>query len=436
MRKIIIYIVILIIAHCTLTIEDCEGQWYQVNLPIAGSIQQMQFVNQNTGWAVVKESTYKYTLIKTSNSGVNWISIFSDSLRVIRFQFINDTLGYGLGKAYVDNLLLKTTNGGYNWTTMQSSSNYALGGFYFVNADTGWVNAFSLVAQTTFMTTDGFQTLNPIATGAGGNPATIHFFKEPYNGGLCGYMGSGGYLWKTTNSGFNWTQLSFSTYINSFSFLNRDTGWVVLDSSPRQILKTTNSGVNWITQFYDYSGVLSPLTIYSVNYNKIWCSTNTSNHKIMVSTDGGNNWGNQTSPIWINAGIYMVDTILGFVWSDYQLIKTSNGGGQINSIQKISENVPIAINLKQNYPNPFNPSTNIEFQINNSSIVDLNIYDILGRKVMDIIVSKEFTSGVYKVSIDMNEKNLAGGVYFYKLTVLQKDGRKLFNSTKKMIYNK
>ena len=80
-------------------------------------------------------------------------------------------------------LLLKTTNRGYNWTIMQNSSSYVYGGFYMVNADTGWVNAFRFKDDSrgyyTFRTTNGFQTLEQIYyTGGGGTPADSIFLQR------------------------------------------------------------------------------------------------------------------------------------------------------------------------------------------------------------------------------------------------------------------
>ena len=46
---------------------------------------------------------------------------------------------------------------------------------------------------------------------------------------------------------------------------------------------------------------------------------------------------------------------------------------QVNSI-------PENFQLLQNYPNPFNPSTTIKYQIPNSGIVTIKIYDILGKR--------------------------------------------------------
>jgi hypothetical protein len=75
--------------------------------------------------------------------------------------------------------------------------------------------------------------------------------------------------------------------------------------------------------------------------------------------------------------------------------------------------------LSQNYPNPFNPTTKIEFTLNKSGFVNLQVYDVLGRKVRTL-VSEELSPG-YK-SVIWDGKNDAGddvasAVYFYRLKV-------------------
>ena len=75
---------------------------------------------------------------------------------------------------------------------------------------------------------------------------------------------------------------------------------------------------------------------------------------------------------------------------------------------------PFEYNLSQNYPNPFNPVTNLEFQIPNSGLVSLKVYDLLGKEVANI-VNENLNSGIYRYKFDGS--NFASGVYFYKLTV-------------------
>ncbi|MBK7980507.1 MAG: T9SS type A sorting domain-containing protein [Ignavibacteriae bacterium] len=85
--------------------------------------------------------------------------------------------------------------------------------------------------------------------------------------------------------------------------------------------------------------------------------------------------------------------------------------------------------LQQNFPNPFNPTTTIEYNIHANARdemqnVELNIYDVLGRKV-GVLVNQKQKSGNYKIEFDAS--NFSSGVYLYRL----KTGN--FIQTKKMI---
>jgi hypothetical protein len=68
--------------------------------------------------------------------------------------------------------------------------------------------------------------------------------------------------------------------------------------------------------------------------------------------------------------------------------------------------------LHQNYPNPFNPTTMINYQIPQKSMVDLKIYNVLGEEVADLI-NENMDAGYYTVRFDA--KNLPSGVYLYKI---------------------
>ncbi len=89
---------------------------------------------------------------------------------------------------------------------------------------------------------------------------------------------------------------------------------------------------------------------------------------------------------------------------------------------------PDDFQLEQNYPNPFNPSTKIDFFLKESGKVNLDVFNILGEKVIGLI-NEELPAGSHDVIFNAN--NLASGIYFYKLNVEDK-----FNSVKKMILKK
>jgi hypothetical protein len=93
------------------------------------------------------------------------------------------------------------------------------------------------------------------------------------------------------------------------------------------------------------------------------------------------------------------------------------------------EAVPESYVLGQNYPNPFNPSTVISYQLPVAGSVRLVVFDILGREVAELVHGK-MVAGSHETT--WSARNVASGVYFYRLTV--DNGEKtLFTSTKKML---
>jgi hypothetical protein len=68
--------------------------------------------------------------------------------------------------------------------------------------------------------------------------------------------------------------------------------------------------------------------------------------------------------------------------------------------------------LSQNYPNPFNPSTELGFQLPNSSHVTLDVFDVVGRDVA-ALVNDYRAPGSYTLTFDGS--HLASGVYFLRL---------------------
>ena len=68
--------------------------------------------------------------------------------------------------------------------------------------------------------------------------------------------------------------------------------------------------------------------------------------------------------------------------------------------------------LSQNYPNPFNPTTIINYELQITNYVELNIYNTLGQKVATL-VSENLQAGVHQVEWDAT--GFSSGVYFYHL---------------------
>ena len=101
------------------------------------------------------------------------------------------------------------------------------------------------------------------------------------------------------------------------------------------------------------------------------------------------------------------------------------------AVQKIADR-PTNYVLYQNYPNPFNPSTTIRFDLRESSVVTLEIYDVLGRRIL-VENKGMMDAGSFGAVLDMTR--YASGVYFYRVRAIGSMGE-TFVSVKKMLLMK
>ncbi len=66
------------------------------------------------------------------------------------------------------------------------------------------------------------------------------------------------------------------------------------------------------------------------------------------------------------------------------------------------------------YPNPSNPEVRIEFSLPNKTIINLEIYNVKGQRIKNIVNNQLLREGVH--SFIWNAKYVASGVYFFKLS--------------------
>jgi hypothetical protein len=97
--------------------------------------------------------------------------------------------------------------------------------------------------------------------------------------------------------------------------------------------------------------------------------------------------------------------VIGGFWSKPVVILTDVGEGEAPLL-------PTVYQLDQNFPNPFNPSTVIQYQLPREAYVSLKVYDVVGRLVTTLVDGVE---GAGFKSVTLDGRNLASGVYFYRL---------------------
>lgn len=88
--------------------------------------------------------------------------------------------------------------------------------------------------------------------------------------------------------------------------------------------------------------------------------------------------------------------------------------GPPTSVTPVNSEIPNAFDLMQNYPNPFNPTTKIRFAIPSASSVSLQVYDMSGKVIAELMNNEYVQAGNFAREFDAS--GLASGVYIYKIT--------------------
>jgi photosystem II stability/assembly factor-like uncharacterized protein len=380
--------------------------WFQQNFYYPGVTQfyAVRFINENTGFAgggyVYDPNFYhfKQYLLKTTNSGNNWILIFQSqnehSGHINNILPINENLIYitlfGYTEMYYVGDILRSTNGGQNFTGFNLS-----GGYYsisFINPFTGWATSHRIADISNF------------------NNSKIY---------------------KTTNAGFNWSiKLSdsgaYCKYFNDIEFFDENTGYCISAGYHKSLfLKTTDGGEHWDSSVYDNSYYSS---LFFLNKNQGWIGGNSSvdSTKFAYTSNGGLSWKNQCKLSSFSPNrIFFIDSLNGWATMDFdsRIYRTTTGGHTF--VRNISNEIPFKYKLYQNYPNPFNPKTIIKFDIppleggqgsvtrRGEGMVSLKIYNILGEEI-ETLIKDNLSPGTYEVKFDGT--NLPSGIYYYKLT--------------------
>ncbi|GAB5409526.1 MAG: hypothetical protein BalsKO_18910 [Balneolaceae bacterium] len=100
--------------------------------------------------------------------------------------------------------------------------------------------------------------------------------------------------------------------------------------------------------------------------------------------------------------------------SDSRFTLTISPSQTVSNEIEVEEEQPIALALDQNYPNPFNPFTTINYAVPVQSKVRLEVFDLVGRKVAELVNGPK-SAGLYTINFDASQ--LASGLYIYRLQV-------------------
>jgi photosystem II stability/assembly factor-like uncharacterized protein len=399
MRKLFLGIIVFLIVHCTLIVNNCKTQWQVVS---TRGNTAVSFSSDDIGYSTANGITRK-----TTNGGYNWSSLSGGNRSGI--FFINNLTGWVVG---YPGYIAKTTNGG-TFIQQPTGIQDRLNAVFFINENTGWVVGGDFSVERIFKTTNGGLNWDAQTSNTANKLFSVYFIDD-ITGWAVGGPSSPKII-KTTNGGTNWFTQSTGiiTPLYSVMFADANTGWAVAGYlGGETIIKTTNSGQSWFSQssgdnrYLRECYVIDSLRVVAVGQGG----------KLITTTNGGINWNvNSTgSSLELWSVDYPSDSI-GYAIGTNVVLKTTNGGLTFIS-QNINE-IPDEFSLEQNYPNPFNPSTKIKFGIpilreEGGRNVIIKVFDLLGREVATL-VNETLQHGSYQVVF--SAEDLPGGIYFYKL---------------------
>jgi len=370
---------------------DGGATWLNANLNpgiINGNITNIDAVDASNAWVTTSITTNTF-IYKTTNSGNNWVQVYSQTGGFIHgINMISSANGFAFGDPIANTWrILVTTDGGFNWLPHPLAPSAQAG-------ESGFENCFQV--------------------------------SLPY----MWFGASIGSIYRTTNNGVNWTSHP-TPGINSYVFAIHFNSLVLGLAAALSMVKSTDAGATYTP--------LPALGLGNINGiegsgNDFWYIRGSSTYR---STNGGENWtlvydaGN--TQLHIDFPNNLSGCLMGWAVGYTGLISKMTGTpvGTANN----NNEIPKEFALEQNYPNPFNPITKIIFALPPSPAgeglgVRVAVYDILGREVQTL-VNEKLKSGVYEITFDAS--NLSSGVYYYKLNVVETTRRVVFTDTKKMV---
>jgi photosystem II stability/assembly factor-like uncharacterized protein len=377
-------------------------------------------------------------VLKTSNSGTNWVNagpVWARNLYLIESKGIDTVLVAG-DSLNMDYRVFRTTNGGASWIPVFTTL-HSIYGIKMKNSSQGFMASEPVNGRwSLWKTTNGGASWDssglylPRAGTETGITNSIEVLRDNI------WIGTNNSrIYYSPNFGSTWQVISFpESSVNSIWHFGGDSTYSIAGGT--NIYRSTNGGLNWILNTCPGTGNISGFsvgTIYVSNtiFQGPVHAARIGGSALYFSSSGNSFITTYSASSGLYRSIAYTNSQNPAVGPQFSWAVRSNGGitlinTGIGGISRISNEIPEAYILEQNYPNPFNPSTKIRFSIPFAwgVLVKIIVFDILGREVKTL-VNEKLSPGIYEDDFDASL--LPSGTYFYCLTSDD------YTETKKMV---
>jgi len=364
--------------------------------------------------------THSNGIFQSSDGGDNWTAI-STGLPVGSFVY---TLAINNGKIFAGTLnfwgMYQTTDKGANWTKVgfngiEIYSYTKIGEKIFAGTSVGAAVSTDNGVTWANVAIDTKEKVKALAVSGS------KFFAGIKGGEWIDYSHYSYGVYLSTDNGVTWnwpTNTGFNKVVNTLSAYGNN---LFAGTSSGMYLSVDDGGSwaaanNGLTSANINTAVVSGSNLFVGTYGG----------GVFLTTDNGTSW-NPVNTGLTNLYVYSLAVIGGDLYAGAMmggLWKRSLSDMVTSVSEKINNEVPVNYALQQNYPNPFNPSTSIRFDIPQSGVVTLKVYNMLGEEAASLL--NEFKdAGSYEIKFDAS--GLSSGIYFYTISTAN------FVSTKKMI---
>ncbi len=395
-------------------------------------VDEIDILDANTVWAKGYDGTnptgYIREFTKTNDGGTTWTPgtiSFTGSTNygvsnIFEFDYLNAYACMfpltGTGGAIV-----KTTDGGATWATQPTATftNSWADFVHFFDTNNGVAVGDPATSTTDFViytTSNGGTTWTQVSTGSLPNSLTneasiVNLYSAV--GNTMWFATTKGRMYKSTDKGLTWT-VNTTGFPASFNmrFKDANNGIAVSDTLPYDMKKTINGGTTWTTLAPTGYLVKRPIISYVPGTASRWFNvasfpSNGSSYSIddcssMINVDTGSVQFTSVSFFDVNtgwAGSFNTSPTLDGIYKWDPSVLSTTGIDNQNVLDEITV-----------YPVPSRNIVNVQLGKIEDENVIINIYNVLGDKVLSKQI-KAISNDIVKLDLSDND----AGLYFVNI---------------------